>query len=82
MMLGLLGLVASPIGRYVTGAVAAVAMLAGIYYAGKSAGRSAERLAQSEATAAAARERVNVETDIRRLPGDDLDRMLDEWRRQ
>lgn len=81
-MLGLLGLVASPIGRYVAGAVAAAAMLAGIYYAGKSAGRSAERLAQAEATAAAARERANVETDIRRLPGGDLDRMLDEWRRQ
>ena len=69
----------SPLGRWVVGALAILAVVGGVYLKGRLAGVASEKAKQAQETLNNLRDRNKTDETVNKLPAPDLDRELGRW---
>jgi hypothetical protein len=66
---------------YAAGIGVALAVIAGVFFYGRSDGKTAARQEQEKANAKAVKKARGVEDDVQKMGGDTVSRDLDKWMR-
>lgn len=66
---------------YAAGIGVALAVIAGVFFYGRSDGKTAARQEQEKANAKAVKKARGVEDDVQKMGGDSVSRDLDKWMR-